>query len=113
LKKANKSYQHGKDLIKATGGALAPIKSYWYLVEVFWKDGAWRYKTKEEAPGSMHVKTEDGSLLETKRYEVTKAQEALGIYVRPDGSMEDEVKELRKKVDKWCDRIRTKQIFET
>jgi hypothetical protein len=34
---------HG--LLRASGGDLAPEKSYWYLVELQWKNGRWQYKT--------------------------------------------------------------------
>lgn len=29
--------------IRATGGAIVPPKSHWYLIEYVWKEGRWRY----------------------------------------------------------------------
>ena len=45
------SWWHG--LLRATGGDLAPEKSYWYLVELHWKNGRWQYKTIEDTPGDL------------------------------------------------------------
>ena len=42
---------HG--LIQATGGNLAPKKSYWYLVALHWKNGQWQYRTMDEDPGDI------------------------------------------------------------
>jgi hypothetical protein len=38
-------------LIKATGGALVPEKSFWYLIDFKWSKGKWRYATVEETSG--------------------------------------------------------------
>ena len=45
-----------------------------------------------------------------KRLEVNQAQESLGIQIRPDSKMIDEVKYLRAKAVAWGEAIRTKMI---
>jgi len=62
-------------LISATGGALAPEKSYWYLVEVG-PDG--KYVTKAKQLGSL-VLHNKGQPETIERLEVTEAPETLGI----------------------------------
>ena len=95
-----------EDLIRATGGALAPEKSYWYLLEVCNRNGQWVLSTDLDNDLSLQLK--DGH--QVQRLPPTTSKEALGIQVRPDGSMEDEVEYLKQKVAKWCDGIRTRKL---
>ena len=48
-------------MIKATGGALVPDKSYWYLLDFEWKRGEWRYATEDETPAEIMVNDMDGT----------------------------------------------------
>jgi hypothetical protein len=96
---------HG--LLSATGGDLAPEKSYWYLVELKWKQGKWMYTTVEESPGELWL---PGAVDPIERRLVTESAEALGIHGRPDGQTADEVKYLRERVLTWADNLRTGQI---
>lgn len=96
---------HG--LLRATGGDLAPEKSYWYLVELHWKEGKWQYKTIDEAPGDIWL---PGSQDPIERRSVDQPAEALGIQGRPDGKMHDEVLYLRDRVFAWSDGLRTGSI---
>lgn len=94
-------------LLRATGGNLAPEKSYWYLLEVTRSNGKWTYKTASQAPGDLFLNQGQHRI---RRNEVHVAEEALGIQASPDGSMRAELKYLKGKVAKWCDAIRTKRI---
>ena len=47
--------------ICATGGAIEPSKSHWYLIDFEWKYGNWRYCTIEETPAEIRVKDCNGS----------------------------------------------------
>ena len=93
-------------LLRATGGALAPEKSYWYLLEVINKNGQWVLSTNTNDHHSLHLKC--GHTVQ--RLPPTTSKEALGIQVRPDASMEDEVTYLKQRVAKWCDGIRTRKF---
>jgi len=96
-------------LLSATGGALAPEKSYWYLVEVG-PDG--KYISKAKQPGSLFL-CNNGQPATIEHLEVTEARETLGIWSRPDGLMIDEVNALKSKARKWADAVRTKRINPT
>ena len=96
------------NLLHATGGALAPEKSYWYLVDIVYKNGSWQYKSTSDAPGDLYL--QNGSY-RIKRQEPHQANEALGIQVRPDGSMADEVRYLRQKATDWAESVRSKLIL--
>lgn len=40
-------------MLHATGGAVVPSKSFWYLVDFTWTRSEWRYKTIDETPDSI------------------------------------------------------------
>jgi hypothetical protein len=42
-------------LLCATGGALAPEKGYWYLVEMVRKHGRWQYASPDDTPGVISL----------------------------------------------------------
>ena len=51
-----------------------------------------------------------GSFVPIEQREDTKPAEALGILLRPDGKMHDEVHHLRNKVTKWAENLRLGKI---
>jgi hypothetical protein len=95
-----------EDLLTATGGALAPNKSYWYLVEVIWKDHQWQYATQDDRPGNLFLR--DGTVV--WRCEPNEANEALGMMARPDGCMDSQYTHLHNSFNNWCDAVRSKRV---
>ena len=78
---------HWEGGLKATGGALVPSKSYWYLVDFIWDGKKWTYLTKEDVPGDISIRTVDGeSCVNLTRYEVHHAEETLGVHFSMDGN---------------------------
>ena len=112
IKEAQEALFLWEDLIRVTGGELAPHKSYWCLVEVIWKNGKWSYATEKDIPGDLWLgkATKEFPLTLVDRMEANEAKEALGTQVRPDGKLKDEMKYLTKKIKKWIDAIRTRKI---
>jgi hypothetical protein len=96
-----------EQLIHATGGALAPEKSYWYLVEVKRTNRKWSCVRKNQQPYDLILQEGRTSI---DRLEVYQAKKTLEIMIRPDGKMTDEVKYLKGKVYEWCDGICTKRL---
>ena len=41
--------------IRATGGAIVPEKSHWYLVDFKWQNDIWRYATVDETPAEIRL----------------------------------------------------------
>jgi len=41
--------------LKITGGVILPDKTFWYLIDFKWVNGAWSYKTVADSPGSLYV----------------------------------------------------------
>jgi hypothetical protein len=52
--------------LKATGGAIVPRKTEWYLVDFHWNNGVWRYSNLQETPAVLHVKDIRGITCELK-----------------------------------------------
>jgi hypothetical protein len=90
LQEAQKALLLWENLLHATGGALAPEKSYWYLVEVVRKQGKWTYQREKDQPFDLFLANGTAKI---DRLEVYQAKKPLGIMARPDGKMTDEVKE--------------------
>jgi hypothetical protein len=87
---------HWEGGLKATGGALVPAKSYWYLIDFIWDGKKWAYATKEDVPGDISIRTVDGaSRVDLTRHEVDHAEETLGIYLAMDGNNTEECAALR------------------
>jgi hypothetical protein len=94
-------------LIRATGGDIAPEKSYWYLVEIHWHQGKWKYRTIEDCPGNLWI---PGCPEPIKRLEVSEPTEALGIQSCPKGSSAAEIAYLVSKVAAWTEAIGSKWV---
>ena len=41
--------------LQATGGAIEPSKTTWYLLKYQWDNSQWRYKPSQEATGTLTV----------------------------------------------------------
>jgi hypothetical protein len=57
--------------LRATGVALEPEKSFWYLIHFCWKNGQRAYVSKEDTPASISVRYHAGDRVELERLEVT------------------------------------------
>ncbi|HEY9815753.1 MAG TPA: hypothetical protein V6D20_08135, partial [Candidatus Obscuribacterales bacterium] len=103
------SHWHGA--IRASGGDLAPEKSYCYMIDFKWSKDHWAYRSKDDLPGALHFKDSAGNITHTvERLEVHEAREALGVQVRHDGHDDDEVQYLIKKAKQWHDAIRSNHV---
>ena len=97
--------------LRATGGAVAHEKSYWHLVDFYWKDGAWRYRKVSDIPGDLTLpQGDDRTPTPIQRLEVTEAKELLGLMIRPDSNESDQFDSLLAKARKWRDAIRTRKV---
>jgi hypothetical protein len=107
LQRAQEALRLWEGLLHATGGALAPEKSYWYLVEVIRLNGKWTYTRESRQPFDLYLQN---GTFKNKRLEVYQAKQSLGIMTRPDGKMLDEIKKLKNAAASWCDGIRTRRL---
>ena len=75
-------------------------------MELHQHNGKWGYVTAAREPGDIWVNGD----YKVKRLEVNQAQESLGIQIRPNSKMIDEVKYLRAKAVEWGDAMQTKRV---
>jgi len=83
-------------LINVTGGALAPEKSCWHLIDV---SSNGQCANPDATPGQL-ILNNKGDPVGIKRLAVAEAKETLGIWSCPDGSMHDEARSLKAKAKK-------------
>jgi hypothetical protein len=80
--------------IRATGGAIEPDKSSWYLIDFVWHQGKWTYVTIDDCPGELTVLDLKGVQKVLQGLPVSHAECTLGIRLAPDGSWNEEFKYL-------------------
>ena len=101
--------QNGLDLweglLKATGGALVPEKSYWYLIDFKWHNGAWRYSMTEETSFDLTMKDKDELWHILSRLPVDEARRSLGCWSAPDGNNKEQVNYMRSVAVEWGDKL--------
>ena len=108
LTEMQRALDHWEGGLKATGGALVPEKSYWYLIDFIWTGEKWRYATKIDIPGDISINNVDDSGRDTlRRFEANIAKETLGVFLAMDGNNKEETHHLRKKAVAFADCIRT------
>jgi len=95
-------------LITSTGGALAPKKSYWCLLDMVRRNGRWGYRHSKQDEDL--VLSNNGNPQIITRHRANVANEALGIQTRPDGKMQDERDYLLQKASQWAETVRSKQL---
>jgi hypothetical protein len=65
--------------IRATGGAIEPKKSHWYLVDFDWSNGEPRYRTVRETNGKLQVRDPMGNVQTLSQLEPWHAERTLGV----------------------------------
>jgi hypothetical protein len=71
--------------LRASGGALVPAKSYWFLIHFIFKNNKWRYARIRETPRNITIRNTQGNgRVELKRLKVEEACETLGVFIAMD-----------------------------
>jgi len=96
--------------IRATGGAIVPAKSHWYLIDFEWKDGAWKYAPITSTPAELHVRDANGTVQAVERLPVSEARRTLGVRLAPDGNNKAEFEYLQEQSHKWQDQVRASHL---
>jgi hypothetical protein len=95
--------------IHATGGALNPSKSYWYMIDFNWRlqQLRWNYKRITEVLGEIKVQNPQSELKVLERLKVDDPRVTLGINISPEGTWEGKKSHLLEKVHKWVSRLKS------
>ncbi len=96
--------------LHATGGALVPEKSHWYLVDFRWTGSNWKYLSVQDNPISIWVTDIHGNRKELKRLEIYEATTTLGVDITADGNNESQFKKMKEASIKWADQVRTGRL---
>jgi hypothetical protein len=99
--------------LRATGGAIVPEKSFWYLVDFKWKNGNWYYRSREETEATLRVKDIQGNIKELKRIDYHQAMTTLGVDLAPDGNLEQQARKMKDSAILWADQMRTGKLSRT
>ena len=93
--------------LRATGGALVPSKSHWYLVQFLWDaKGAMRYATTSDVPATLSIRDTNGEFSVLERLHPSEARRTLGVRLALDGNNLHEFEFRCAQSQQWADRIR-------
>ena len=108
VKKMQEIVNVWEKVAKVTGGAIAPLKCWWYMINFTWDQfGNWRYTTKDEMPYKLTANDAQDEVKIIKRLEVNDAQEMLGVFISPSGNNERQIQNLLSKAHDYAERVRT------
>jgi hypothetical protein len=93
--------------LRATGGAIVPEKSHWYLIEFGWNKGMPFYKSVSDAPATLKVKDHLGIIRELQQLEPGQAERTLGVRLAPDGNMDAQFEYMKTTASNWSKKLRT------
>ena len=109
ITKAGLAYWVG--FLQATGGAINPDKSYWYLLDYKWTGSRWAYRTMEDMEGQLQAPNPDGQILTLTRLEAHQSSRQLGVYTAPDGNMVDQIAHLKAKATDFAKNLKANGLL--
>ena len=101
-------------VLRATGGALVPSKSYWYAINFRWNGGNWIYRSILDMPSKILITgVKKGQRKVLTRHEPSVGKETLGVVQAMDGNNRDEILRIRKKDETFAESMRTGYLSKT
>jgi hypothetical protein len=101
---------HWEGVLRATGGALAPLKSHWYLIDFRWDAGGWQYVPLQASRFPISIRDGQGVRQELEQVDCSEARRTLGVYLAPDGDATTQFTVLLDRARVWADNIRTNHL---
>jgi hypothetical protein len=96
--------------LKTTCVAIVPEKTIWWLVSFKWTGTFWRYASIQDSPGKLKVYDIHNNRKTIKRLEPGQAYETQGMFLAPDGNLEEQFKKLHTAATTLADGLRTGTI---
>ena len=93
--------------IRATGRALVPEKTHWYLIDFKWTQGKWEYATAEDAPAKLYMRDSEGQLHKIQRLSINQAERTLGVRLAPNGNNAAQIKHMTNQAAEWGECLQT------
>lgn len=110
---SRESQRYLEQLIAATGGAMNPTKSFWWLIDFEWVNGKWNWKTIEDNDAGIEIHNPRGELQPLERLEVDTSQRLLGAELCPSDDNTHAMDVLLTKATKWASHASGKKINPT
>ena len=104
IDQTQRSLSKWESLIHSTGGSLAPIKCWWYLVDHSWIRNKWHVE-EPILDYDLTASDKDGNIRPIRRLSISESQEMLGVFMAPDGNTAPQVKALKEKASQWASQI--------
>jgi hypothetical protein len=92
------------NLLKATDGALKPVKCFWYVINYKCIDGEWVYT--DSCPQELRITNVDGSDSTIHLEPFTSLKKTLGVFDSPAGGNMAHLAYIKEKASTWINRMR-------
>ena len=113
LEKNQAAQNYLRGLFWATGGAIHPSKSFWWLIDFNWNDGVPSLKKKPRRGGNITIEDKDGIRVPITRCEFNEAKRVLGVHLAPHDKGQGQTKALKLKAQTWATYASTRKINPT
>ncbi|HEY9815206.1 MAG TPA: reverse transcriptase domain-containing protein, partial [Candidatus Obscuribacterales bacterium] len=108
---AQAALNHWAGLLRATGGALVPNKSFWTWIDFQWDGLHWQPLTQASMPGDVHVAQVDSTATEPlQRYDQGHSEITLGVSTAPDGNSKGVARQLMTKITAFLAPLRSAKL---
>ena len=96
--------------IRATGGAINPDKSFWWLIDFEWNSsqGRWTFRTKKQMEPELELQIPGltGELEALRRLDPNEAEKTLGVMMAPLENEAAQEQYYRDIATKWAENLR-------
>ncbi|CAJ1967895.1 unnamed protein product, partial [Cylindrotheca closterium] len=97
--------------ISATGGAINPETSFWWLIDFVWdsREGKWRFRRTHQllSDHPLQIPGLTGELEALRRLEPDEAEKTLGVMLAPLEDQHAHVAHLKSIAKKWAEQVRS------
>ena len=100
------------NLLMASGGALKPVKCFYYLISFNWNArGKWSYAANEkDEEFAIGVPTPGGGFKGIDHLSMQEAKKTLGVYLCPTEDAAAQIKYILQKVHYWIARAKESSL---
>ena len=99
--------------VSATGGAINPEKSFWWLIDFKWNptSGSWTFRRNEEMPGELRMRDLAGEMAILRRLQPDEAARTLGVMMAPRETGSAQLLALQEKTTAWASSLRPQHLL--
>lgn len=94
-------------LLRATGGELAPEKSWCYIIDFKWKGNKWEYRTIDEMDRDFKLTDNTGARKPLRRLDVWEGSKTLRVFLAMDGNNLSHLDHLKNESTIFVEKMQT------